>query len=119
LFEPALIPSPLSAQCDDLPQSSQIARIRALNDNNNPKNTPPLPDSKINPQPLPPRVDLGELTTAVTQAVRDALESRPATANTPLVFRNPHIIIGIIIDPTLGGVSAAELGRGGTVHFLA
>ncbi len=24
-----------------------------------------MPDNKINPQPLPPRVDLGELTTAV------------------------------------------------------
>jgi hypothetical protein len=48
-----------------------------------------MPDNKLNSQPLPPRVDFGELTTAVTQAVRDALESRPATANTPLVFAIP------------------------------
>ena len=61
-----------------------------------------MADNQLNPQPLPPgaKVDLGELTEAVTVAVRNALESRPATDNTPPVFRNPHIIIGIIIDPS-------------------
>jgi hypothetical protein len=65
-----------------------------------------MSENLLNPQPLPPgtKVDLGELTQAVTEAVRNALEARPATANTPPVFRNPHIIIGIIIDPTTGGV---------------
>jgi hypothetical protein len=65
-----------------------------------------MSDNQLNPQPLPPgaKVDLGELTETVTAAVRNALESRPATENTPLVFRNPHIIIGIIIDPSTGGV---------------
>ncbi len=55
----------------------------------------------ISPQPLPTvqRVDLGELTEAVTSSVRKALEERPPTENTPLVFRNPRIIIGIIVEP--------------------
>jgi hypothetical protein len=55
----------------------------------------------ISPQPLPtiPRVDLGDLTEAVTASVRNALEERPPTENTAQVFRNPRIIIGIIIEP--------------------
>lgn len=53
----------------------------------------------LNPQPLPPRVDLGQLTEAVTASVRSALEDRAATAATPEVFRNPRIIIGIIFEP--------------------
>ena len=50
-----------------------------------------MSENQLNPQPLPPgaKVDLGELTQAVTEAVRNALEARPATANTPPVFRNP------------------------------
>jgi hypothetical protein len=56
-----------------------------------------MPD--LNPQPLPPRVDLGQLTEAVTASVRTALEARVPTATTPAVFRNPRIIIGIIIEP--------------------
>jgi hypothetical protein len=28
--------------------------------------------------------------------------------NTPLVFRNPHIIIGIIIDPMTGGLPTSS-----------
>lgn len=69
-----------------------------------------MPDNKLNPQPLPPgaKVDLGELTEVVTQAVRNALESRPATAHLPPVFRNPRIIVGIIIDPTTGGPPPPE-----------
>jgi hypothetical protein len=55
--------------------------------------------SELNPQPLPPRVDLGQLTEAVTASVRSALEERPATPSTPQVFRNPRVIIGIIIEP--------------------
>jgi hypothetical protein len=54
---------------------------------------------QLNPQPLPPRVDLGHLTEAVTASVRNALEERAATTSTPQVFRNPRIIIGIIIEP--------------------
>lgn len=53
----------------------------------------------LNPQPLPPVVDLGRLTEAVTISVRNALEERAATAATPAVFRNPRIIVGIIIEP--------------------
>jgi hypothetical protein len=59
-----------------------------------------MSDTELNPQPLPPRkVDLGNLTEAVTASVRNALEERAATAGTPQVFRNPRIIIGIIIEP--------------------
>lgn len=53
----------------------------------------------INPQPLPPKVDLGQLTEAVTASVRSALEQRKVTDTTPDVFRNPRIIIGIIMEP--------------------
>jgi hypothetical protein len=55
--------------------------------------------SELNPQPIPPKVDLGQLTEAVTASVRSALEERPVTSSTPQVFRNPRIIIGIIIEP--------------------
>ena len=55
--------------------------------------------SELNPQPLPPRVDLGSLTEAVTASVRSALEQRAVSATTPAVFRNPRIIIGIIVEP--------------------
>jgi hypothetical protein len=59
-----------------------------------------MSETQLNPQPLPPgKVDLGNLTEAVTASVRNALEERTATANTPQVFRNPRIIIGIIIEP--------------------
>jgi hypothetical protein len=54
----------------------------------------------LNPQPLPPRaVDLGALTETITSSVRSALEERVTTAATPAVFRNPRIVIGIIIEP--------------------
>jgi hypothetical protein len=53
----------------------------------------------LNPQPLPPKVNLGDLTEAVTASVRNALEQRAATAATPQVFRNPRIIIGVIVEP--------------------
>jgi hypothetical protein len=55
--------------------------------------------SELNPQPIPPKVDLGQLTEAVTASVRSALEERPVTSSTPPVFRNPRVIIGIIIEP--------------------
>lgn len=60
-----------------------------------------MSERQLNPQPLPPgaKVDLGELVQAVTEAVRNALESRPATANTPPVFRHPRLNIGVIIEP--------------------
>lgn len=72
-----------------------------------------MSENQLNPQPLPPgaRVDLGQLTEAVTEAVRNALESRPATSNTPPVFRNPHIIIGIIIDPSTGALPTPTIGE--------
>ena len=59
-----------------------------------------MSETQLNPQPLPPgKVDLGDLTEAVTASVRNALEERAATPTTPQVFRNPRIIIGIIIEP--------------------
>ncbi|AIS45539.1 hypothetical protein DR61_1372 [Burkholderia pseudomallei] len=54
---------------------------------------------ELNPQPLPPKVDLGQLTEAVTASVRKALEEHAVTENTAQVFRNPRIIIGIIMEP--------------------
>jgi hypothetical protein len=58
-----------------------------------------MSETRLNPQPEPPSVSLGNLTEAVTTSVRNALEERAATPNTPQVFRNPRIIIGIIIEP--------------------
>jgi hypothetical protein len=58
-----------------------------------------MSETRLNPQPLPPGVDLGNLTQAVTTSVRNALEERAATQSTPQVFRNPRIIVGIIIEP--------------------
>jgi hypothetical protein len=58
-----------------------------------------MSETRRNPQPEPPSVSLGSLTEAVTTSVRNALEERAATPNTPQVFRNPRIIIGIIIEP--------------------
>ncbi len=45
------------------------------------------------------KVDLGQLTEAVTTSVRKALEEKAATENTAQVFRNPRIIVGLIIEP--------------------
>ena len=58
-----------------------------------------MAQDELNPQPLPPSVDLGQLTEAVTASVRKALEQRPATEATAQVFKNPRIIIGIIMEP--------------------
>ncbi|MBK8211441.1 MAG: hypothetical protein IPK78_17305 [Rhodospirillales bacterium] len=58
-----------------------------------------MSNAELNPQPLPPRVDLAQLTEAVTASVRRALEERPAGAQTPTVFRNPRIIVGFILEP--------------------
>ena len=55
--------------------------------------------AELNPQPLPPKADLASLTEAITISVRSALEERAVTAATPAVFRNPRIIIGIIVEP--------------------
>jgi hypothetical protein len=44
-------------------------------------------------------VDLGTLTEVVTTSVRRALEEHAATAATPELFRNPRVIVGIIIEP--------------------
>ncbi|WP_323120840.1 hypothetical protein [Burkholderia alba] len=54
-----------------------------------------------------PKVDLGQLTEAVTASVRNALEERAPTEATARVFRNPRIIIGIIMEPQ--SVSEKEL----------
>ena len=35
----------------------------------------------------------------VTAAVRRAMEEHPAGAQAPNVFRNPHTIVGIILEP--------------------
>ena len=51
------------------------------------------------PADHPPKVDLGQLTAAVTASVRAALEERTPGPNTAPVFRNPRIIIGVIIEP--------------------
>jgi hypothetical protein len=56
----------------------------------------------LNPQPEPPgkpKIDLSDLTEAVTGAVRRAIEDRQVTEGTPEVFHNPRIIIGIIFEP--------------------
>jgi hypothetical protein len=58
-----------------------------------------MSETELNPQPLPPKVDLGQLTETVTASVRKALEERAVTTSTPQVFRNPRIIIGIIMEP--------------------
>jgi len=55
----------------------------------------------LNPQPLPPGIQLGTLTQEVTRAVQTALEQRVAGEATPAVFRNPRIIIGLILEPQL------------------
>jgi hypothetical protein len=60
-----------------------------------------MPSPELNPQPLPPKIDLAELTEAVTVSVRRALEERQTSAQTPPVFRNPRIIIGIVYEPAL------------------
>jgi hypothetical protein len=53
----------------------------------------------LNPQPLPPVIDLAALTEAVTASVRRALEERQTSAQTPPVFRSPRIIIGVVFEP--------------------
>jgi hypothetical protein len=58
-----------------------------------------MSQADLNPQPLPPRVDLAELTEAVTASIRRALEEREVGARTASVFRNPRIIVGIILEP--------------------
>ncbi|GAC1486785.1 MAG: hypothetical protein NVS2B11_12540 [Acetobacteraceae bacterium] len=55
--------------------------------------------NEVNPQPLPP-VQLGALTTEVTRAVQAALEQRSAGGTE--VFRNPRLIIGLILEPQFG-----------------
>jgi hypothetical protein len=57
----------------------------------------------LNPQPEPPgspKIDLSDLTEAVTGAVRRAIEARQVTEGTPEVFHNPRIIVGFILEPT-------------------
>ena len=50
----------------------------------------------LNPQPLPP-VQLGALTTEVTRAVQEALAQK--TTGGSELFRNPRLIIGLILEP--------------------
>jgi hypothetical protein len=57
-----------------------------------------MASQELNPQPLPP-VDLGRLTEVVTASVRRALEERVATPATAAVFKNPRIIVGVVIEP--------------------
>jgi hypothetical protein len=49
-----------------------------------------------------PGIELGELTQAVTSAIRSALEQRVSSANTAKVFKNPRIIIGVILEAAGG-----------------
>lgn len=58
-----------------------------------------MSNAELNPQPLPPRIDLAELTETVTASVRRALEEREVSARTPRVFSNPRIIVGVILEP--------------------
>lgn len=58
-----------------------------------------MANAELNPQPLPPRVDLADLTEAVTASVRRAIEERKLSPETPAVFRNPRIIVGVIVEP--------------------
>jgi hypothetical protein len=44
-------------------------------------------------------VTLADLTRTVTESVRQALEEVPVSARTPPLFRNPRIIVGLIIEP--------------------
>lgn len=51
----------------------------------------------------PPRIDVGDLADAVIVSVRRALEQREAPdVHVPPVFRNPRIILGIILEPGAG-----------------
>ena len=59
-----------------------------------------MSDKSLNPQPLPP-VQLGTLTSEVTRAVQAALEQHKPGPGTPEVFRNPRIIIGLILEPQM------------------
>jgi hypothetical protein len=43
------------------------------------------------------RIDIGDLTEAVTVAVQRAIATHKLAANNP--FRNPRIICGLIIEP--------------------
>jgi hypothetical protein len=56
-----------------------------------------MSSAELNPPPLPPKVDLADLTEAVTAAVRRALEERAVTPGTPLAFLNSRISIGITV----------------------
>jgi hypothetical protein len=55
-----------------------------------------MPD--LNPQPLPPRIELSAFAETVSVAVLRALESQN-TANSP--FRNPRLIWGFILEPQI------------------
>ncbi len=56
--------------------------------------------SELNPQPLPPKIELAALTEAVTAAVLRAIETQTKSfPNNPL--RNPRIICGIIAEPAV------------------
>jgi hypothetical protein len=53
----------------------------------------------------PSRIDVGDLTTVVIASVRQALERREAPVaggGDPPVFRNPRIIVGVVLEPGLG-----------------
>jgi hypothetical protein len=60
-----------------------------------------MSEKALNPQAEPPgrnKIDLGDLTETVTLSVRRVLEERQVGTGAS-AFRNPRIIIGIILEP--------------------
>jgi hypothetical protein len=71
-------------------------------ENHPPKEKATMDKLELNPQPEPPgkpKIDLADLTEAVTSSVRRVLEEREISEKTPGVFRNPRIVIGVIFEP--------------------
>jgi hypothetical protein len=53
-----------------------------------------------NPQPLPPKIEVADLTETVTAAVLRAIKSVSVKGDPqPNPWRNPRIICGIIAEP--------------------
>ncbi len=59
------------------------------------------------------KVDVGDLTEAVTTAVSNALIQRKASSETPEMVWNPRIIIGLILEGLSGNLPAASTSQMG------
>jgi len=55
--------------------------------------------ARLRPRASRSEVNLADLTKTVTDSVRQVLEERPVSSRTPPLFKNPRIIIGLIIEP--------------------